>query len=1292
MKKRLRRYAFHVGRWTWYASAGVLVLLALIFTLARIYLPTLAEKKPELEAYLNRMSPYPVRIESLATYWEGLYPGLRAHGVEVYAVNGEQPAIRLPEVRISLALLPLLWGNLEINSLTIVKPVLALERLEDGRFRISGFDPLGGEERAGDAKFIGWLFRQNKLAIVDGVVQWLDRRDSAMALHLSRVNLTLQNSRERHRLGFSAEFPPGMCRDCSLAIDIVGNPLASPEWDGEIFLRTTETNLAMLPRIVREKLPPELRGKFALQLWSEWDAGRPSSVTGKFGVSGLKVPVTDWDAPLAIRQANGDLKWRAKNAGWRLDLSDLSLGLSGPSWSVGHLRVLHQPSASTIQVEHANLNDITRFVGRIKDEIEDDMEAAAAGRAPNEFLAYWTTAKPGGAIDNFNLRIDGDWMAPKDFSLEADMAGVNALAYRKFPGVRGLHARLAMTRESGKASIDAFNLDLSLPYLFRDSLSAQRVNANLRWEKTADAWQVKGDDLRVISEDGSGTGKLNVRVPLDKSVSPHLKLRVDFKDGKGAHAARYYPIYHLKPKTLAWMESSFVSGEIVNGYLIYDGPIREFPFRERNGKFQLRGHVRNAVYRYLPGWEPIKQAEVDVAIDGPDVRVTGTGKIGDMPLARVVVQTEETADKTRVTRVNGNLTGAVDETLRVLHAASSEAQQTQQQTKWFTYLPTGLSGTGQGLLSLDLSIPIGDSAGMRMTGEYSFLNAGLHWADSVVGMHALEGKVRFTQTGILDGSLRGRFLGGDAKLTAVQEQEQLLIHAQGVVTAQGLAPVVGTKLAPRLGGDARWNVVWRRGEGIGDLRAEADLKNLKVTLPPPLDRPNGLTEEKLHIITESSTHDGYVLALSVGKQLSGKLAFVRADDNWRFTHGRIGFGDTAVTPTATRGLHLSARLDAVDLDRWLPWFGDSQQPPPEFLSRLSVDVKSLDMFDRQFGNLSFDFSNLPEGWSGAINGSNVVGKARFSGRGLLRRIGLDLSHLNLPDKQHERASAATDPRRLPALDIRSKSFQAHGKPLGELDFAAAPMQDGWKIERLSLTRPEMKARVSGAWRLLNGNHLSEFDIDFNSADMGKTMEAFGVPDQMAGGEVAVQSQLSWPGLPADPQLANLRGKLEVSAKKGRFLQVKPGAGRLFGLLDLSAINRYLVLDFSPLFGKGMLFDRIQGAVTIEKGSAFSQDLIITGPATVIDVGGRVGLAAEDFDLVLHLQPKLRDGLTLTSLGIWGPQVAAAVLAMQKIFKKQIAAGTRVTYVVKGPWAKPSITKTVKSNAAKIPSPTSAAGE
>ncbi len=1284
MKKRLRQYAFHIGRvtlhvsrWTLYISAVLLVLLTIVFITARSLLPMIAEKKPDLELYLSQRSGHQVRIDSLHAYWDGLHPGARVQGLQVYAADGVRPAIRLGEVRISLALLPLLWREFEINSLVVVKPSLALERLADGRFRISGFDPLQPIERGQDEKFVNWLFQQGRLEIENGELQWFDHRDTASVLRLARVNLGLRNSGERHRLDFSAEFPAGMCRDCSLNLDITGNPLTSPDWDGEAYLRAGQVNLGTLPLIVREKLPDTLRGIFTLQLSSEWEQGRPVSVEGHARVADLKLPVRGWDAPLGIREASGDLRWRAKGDGWRLDVANPLFGLNGPPWAGGHLRIAYRPDESELQIKHVNLGDVTGFVTRLKNEIAESAKNAPGNAG--EWLDVWLAAKPEGTVSNLDLRLDGDWTSPGEFSLEANIENGVLLPYKKYPGARGLSGHLSLSRDTGNFRIDSTGMKLSLPAVFRTPLEARRVSGDLSWQKYADYWLINGAGLELDSEDGRGSGKLSLQLPHDPAVSPVLKLRVDFKDGNGAKAARYYPASHLRPATLAWMESSFVAGEITEGYLIYDGPVRDFPFDKRPGQFELRGHVRRGVYRFLPGWEPIRQAEVDVALDNSRVMVTGNGKIGALNATQVVVQARDSGAGHHVVRVGGKVSGLLGETLNILR----DVRPGPDAGRWLAFLPAGLQGAGEGILSLDLTIPMSDAHANSIEGEYRFMKNTLQFAGTPVLMDGIEGHVRFTEAGIREGNLRARFMGGETVLAAAQREGQLLIHGQGAVTAQGLAPIMGPKIAPRVSGDANWIATWRWNREKGDLRAEADLRSLKISLPAPLDRPDGLADERLVIRTESASRENMLLALNVGDRMSSKLAFARLGAGWKFSGGRIGFGEESVAAPSDRELHISANLGSVDLDQWWPFLGGAGTVP-DFLTHVSTNVQALTLFDREFGNLSLDILRQHDTWSGTVSGASMTGKMRYSGNGPASTHELDLERLVIPEKLHQRRDVPVDPRRLPTVVLRSKSLELRDKPLGELDFMATPVESGWRIQRFNLTRPEMQLNVSGNWHFAGNAHESEFEIGFTSSDLGKTVEAFGAPDQVAGGEASIKAHLSWPGSPTTPKLAALNGKVDVSARKGRFLQVKAGAGRLFGLLDLSAIGRYLTLDFTPVFGKGFIYDRIQGKVSIEQGNAYTRDFSIQGPATQLDVGGRIGLAAEDFDLTIDLQPKISDTLTIATWGVLGPQVAAAVLAVQKIFKKQIAAGTRITYMVKGPWDNPVITKRVKGDVANAP--------
>ena len=95
-------------------------------------------------------------------------------------------------------------------------------------------------------------------------------------------------------------------------------------------------------------------------------------------------------------------------------------------------------------------------------------------------------------------------------------------------------------------------------------------------------------------------------------------------------------------------------------------------------------------------------------------------------------------------------------------------------------------------------------------------------------------------------------------------------------------------------------------------------------------------------------------------------------------------------------------------------------------------------------------------------------------------------------------------------------------------------------------------------------------------------------------------------------------------------------------------------------------------MSIEPGDARTRNLFLTGSAAQVSVNGRVGLAAEDYDLAVQVTPRFG-----TNLAVWqllGPQGAVALLALEKLLKKQIGKGPQITYLIKGRWKEPVITK------------------
>jgi uncharacterized protein (TIGR02099 family) len=1271
-RRILRRVLHHTARWTWYAGAAVVVLLAILFTIARVMLPDVAGRKAEIEQRLGQMSEHRVRIERLGTFWDGLSPGLDAQGVAILARDQKSTVVRLERIKASLALVPLLWGEVRVSTLILVQPRLALERRADRRYQIRGFDPLEPTPQTdGGGAFLAWLFRQHRVVIEDGELTWLDHLEPNRSIQLKRVNATLRNDGDRHRLAFDAAFPQDICRRCAFVVDLRGNPLTDPVWDGSLYGKTESVDIAQLPRVLREHLAERLRGRFTAELWSEWKEARPTSVTGHLQVSQLVLPIARRE--LRVQESNGGLEWERRGDGWRLLLKDFALGLTAAPRTLGTMRITHQKDLSRLEAKRLYLEDLTG-VAQMLYAPPAPARAAATAAPQNEAVALWTALAPMGVVEDLELRVAGELAEPGDVSGAGHIRGLAVHAHGAIPGVQGLNGKIEFTRTTGRLEIEPSSLAVNLPRVFRETLAAERASGRVTWQRDDDGLSVRGEKLKIANPDIRAWGELQLRIPNAAPAEPHVKLRVDFSDGNAAQAARYYP-RQLHDATRRFLESSIIAGEITEGHLILDGVASRFPFRDGSGRFEIDGKVRNLTFRYLPGWESIRAASADVSIRGVDLRVTGRGKIGGLDLKKADVRLELEGEPERSVRVRGLASGPIAEAVAVLRAVKPAPG---EKLAWKRYLPAGLTAAGDGELELSLDIPLNEGA-TRITGDYRVSRAALLFQAPRLTVEGLEGNVQFNESGPCNGTLRGRFLGGEGMVVlASRDDGGRELQASGRLLAPELGPILGPRITERLAGSAAWHVTWREHDGREELVGEISLDTLRAALPAPLNRPERLASAPLVIRTEASTPTSAVLALAIGQQASGRLALARGPSGWNLERGRLAFGEPRSALPHMREVQLAVRADAVDLDGWLELAGGRDAGPelPQVLTRIAVDTGSLVAFDRDFGRVAVELERGRDGWDGGLSGPAVAGRMRVLGAPT-RALTLDLAHLYVPAARADAAAPRreeSDPRQLPSIEARVQALRLKDIDLGQFELRGAPSAEGWTAEQFHLVRDDMDLTGAGQWLVAERQQSSRVDLKFESKDAGKTLEAFKIPDQLAGGKARINASLSWPGTPTDLQVATMSGRLDVGAEKGQFLKAKPGAARLFGLVDLSSISRYLQLDFSPIFGKGFVYDEIRGAIILERGNAYTRDLSVKGPSATLTFDGRVGLAAEDYDMVLGVAPRFGAGVTLGAYAVFGPQVAIAALALQQLFKEQIAEGTRILYVVKGPWSDPAITR------------------
>lgn len=1256
--RHARRSLRRLGRLALWFGAVLLLLLGAAVVALRLTLPSLVQNKAQIERYLSERSGHPIRIAKLEADWEGWRPALRVGGLEIFSPADLARAVRLGEIRISLAVAPLLWGELQIHQLVLVRPRLSLERFPDGRIEVSGL-ATAAPGRGAPGAALAWLLAQRQLVVEGAELQWFDHLGERRGLYLSNINVDLYNVGARHRLAVAARFPPTLCADCALTAELTGNPLAGEPWQGRVFIRAMGLDLAALPAVARERLPGAVAGKLDVRLWTTWDSGELRAAEGDVRAAALRLPLPGRDAGVGVQALRTDLNWSRKGEHWQLALDDLWLGLAGPEWHVGHVRIAGTPQGRLLRIDAIELADLTRFFSAL--ELE------------HKALTWLKATRPSGRVEGLIVRVNGRGKALEDYAIEAAIVGLRMEPFRKIPGVKNLSGRLATEGRRGGFTLEAADLTVDVPRILRAPVQLASASGYLRWTIEAERWELRGEKLRVLAADGRGQGRFEARGDLGRpGDKPYLDLHVDFSEGNGAHASRYFPINVMSPATVAWLDRSIVDGRVTSGRLVITGDMDEFPFADGNGTFEVRVQVREAVFNYLPGWTPLTGAEGELLFRGPGMLITQErGAIGGLRVGRVIVRCDDLRKEVQPSvSVRGTIEGTVAETMRVLRAVPAS----EQDDTWRSYLELGTVERGEGVIDLKLEIPTRDPGQYAMSGEYAVSGANLRFRVLPLRAERVGGRVSFDRLGPIAGALEGQLLGGAAAVKISRGEAQsgsIALSGRGTFTTAGLAQAVPGHLPSYLDGHAPWRGEWEFGNGVDRLRLVADLSRVRSRFPAPLDRPAGIAESLLLTATGDAA-GGRDVGVQIGERIHGRFLFAKQTGDWNFSRGSLGLGTEESPELPRAGLRVHARATHVDADPWFSVFklGD-RSPLPGFLQRLTGDFDSVTLLGRAFGKLAIDLSKGQNAWSGTLAGADAQGRIRLiEGRALpVERLELALERLQLPPRAPQAQRAEPDPRTLPSLDLRTESLRYEERDFGALDLSAERIAAGWRVSRLTLTRPETTLVVKGEWSRVSAVERTRVELQFTSFDMGTALEAWGLPEQMAGGKLTASATLAWRGSPTKPDLATLEGSAVLDGEKGRFLRLDPGAARLFGVLDFSAIGKFFTGDFGALFGKGFAFDRLRGELALEKGNVHTTNLHLSGPADLA-FNGRVGLAAKDLDLAVRVTPSL--GTNIGLWGILGPQGGLILLALEKLFKKQFAAGTSLTYLVKGPWESPRV--------------------
>ncbi|WIG55897.1 MAG: hypothetical protein OJF61_001685 [Rhodanobacteraceae bacterium] len=1237
--------------------AGLLIAAAVAMGIAQVLLPVATHYPGFIARQLSARLHRPVSFAAISSRWQPAGPLLTVRDLTLGPAQPGGKSITLRHASLKLDFSAWLrpahrWITLRLSGME-----LRVEHAASG-WQVVGFGTSPGEAHAPLQSLpVDLDLSDLRVDIVDDATQ--------RSWRLLAPRLRVANVGDVIRFGGSVQQ-----MGTRQAATISGSMDAAAR-DYTLHIATRDLDLAEAARGLDLQGYAVQGGRGDIELWGDWRNGRLASAAARYSLGGLAATGPNGRV-LDLPSLAGVAKLARAQGGW-------NIAWRGPGKPRANI---DQAGGVIVQVRgHAGAWQVSAAAHAV-DVAPWLSLLAMAPQAPPSFAQWVDRARPYAKIDDAAVV----WQQDGRYDATVRFSNLGAAATGAVPGfvlaggiVRADDQALSLelpTQPATLALTDVFRK----PFVFR-----QLGGTFVAWREDG-LWNIAADGLHFDNGELAGNARAHL-VWLGGGHRPFVSAYAALEHAKVTDADLFWPYRSMPPSLVAWLDHALVGGEVTSGRVLIRGDLDHWPFLAHAGRFEATGTVQDATFDFADNWP--RATGVDAAVDFVDNRM---GIVATHATVQGVTATHAVASIPNLDNgvlgldIQGGGTGAqLLDFVRHSPVGAGALDALQ-----------GLQVGGTGKFGIKLSIPLAHAENFTLDGKVDMANADVTAGKWNLALKNLDGPLQINGTGFRANGLSTTFRGAPSKLSIavgsgnVADRKDIVeasldtrVSAQTLV--QGYPDLAG--LVAHASGVASFHIGVDVVAGQGNAPAtpildlESNLAGIALDFPAPLDKPAN-TELPLHLSLQLPPA-GAPLTVSLGDvlQVRGRLA----DPARKLpTALAVNFGNTLPTEIPAQGLIVRGHAPRMDVSGWIEQAltGSSGGSFPQ-LSRAEVSTDAAQVFGTDLGALQFTFDAGAQSDAIAFDGAAVKGTIDLSTANLATRgISADFQHLYWPEPPESKqpgpppppqVASPVAPFSIPPLHVRIGDLRLGKAQLGTTTFESTPTLQGMFIGKFDSKGADFTIQSHGNWNGSTRMSTSQMVIDISSHDFGKTLAAFGFSGLLAGGKDAhVHIDGTWPGAPSGFSLAWMSGKLDIKVGEGRILAVKPGLGRLLGLLSLRELPSRLMLHFGDVFKSGFGFDTASANFTLKDGSAFTQDMVITAPAARIVMQGRTGFRARDYDLTVDVTPHVGGTLPVVGAVIGGPVGAAAGLVVQGLIGKGINKAAGSIYRVTGSWDKPKI--------------------
>lgn len=1261
----------HHLRRTWFTVGGVLAVLAIalavLMALGQLLLPLMAHYPKRVAHMLSAQLHQPVSFASMEGHWQPSGPLLVLHQVHIGGHAG-QPALVLPTARVKLDFGALVWPSRHWINLRLSGLKLQLLRDKSGHWHVVGFGVAGQSQSRkvalGDLPGNLWL---------DDMV--LDIDDAGSGQHYRVRAGPLRVSNGSHALRFAGLLHRG---SSAQALKVVGD-VRGGGVSGRLYLAADDVDLgAMLARAsVHHYAVTSGRGD--VRLWLTWKQRRLVSATASTDLTQLIV----------------------QGPGGKSVVPKL-LGLMQYRREGDHAQLLFAPGQ-----QGAARVDITGIGSDMQ------MRAKAYHFDPGGWLTlsalipqlslstsrWLVSAHPHVRLQSARVH----WSKAHGIEwLDARFDHLSFAATSKRPGVDHVYGVLRGDTEAISLHLPEQSLALDYRPMFRWPFALSAVGGNVVvWRLADGGWDIGSDGIDFTGTGVKGRVRGSVQLPASHAA-PVLDVYASLTHADIAKAKQFWPVHGMSHKTVDWLDHGLIAGSVDSASVIMHGSMADWPFKNHQGRFEAHAAISGLKLDYQADWPLASDVSVQASfVDNGLLAIVTGGQVGGVKIKRAVAGISDFGASELVLSAQGSGKGG---SLMQLVRASPIGKPHADVLK-------GLTLGGQGDFDFSMVVPLSRKAPQPFTlaGKVQLHDADLDNPAWKLHLGSLSGLLDFDAHGLQAQGLTATYQGQPVTLdmnigpstghaswplkAAMHGNFTMAQLVQGREQLQSLTRVAS--------GSAPFNIGFHIDSDAANpvhatqvLSVRSNLQGMALDLPAPLHKP---AQALLPLDVQLGLpFAGGRLQVDLGNLLHAR-ARLPTDNQPTAVDVMLGV-QAPQGPMPAKGIHIRGRAAHLDISGWVRYALSASGGTHQGMPSIDVDVMAgtASVFENKFSKLDVKLHPEKMQMELSVDGPEIKGGItvpleNLDQRGIVARF--DRLYWPSPDKQataattpapapasstsaptpQQAAAVGVAPSSLPPLHVWVGDLRFGDARLGQARLESWPTAQGMHIDMLRAQSASVHMAASGNWNGTAESSHTHLVFSFSAENLGKMLDAFGYDGLFIGGETRVHMDVTWPGAPSSFELANVEGTLSINIGQGRIPEVKPGVGRLFGLMSIAELPRRLSLDFGDVFGKGFGFDSIKGHFRFHDGNARTNDLAIKGPAANISVIGRVGFRTHDYDQYVLAIPHIGNSLPIVGAVVAGPVGAAAGWAVQGLLGKGINRAASARYHITGPWDKPRIT-------------------